>query len=201
MEHAAMADFHKALRQDVLEEPAETRHNVEVGGAWACTAHFTRGKSDRALRAADKTVVGESDLEDRGGEGGEGGAAMVMRLTGDVPGDGPDLGSDVLQQAGLTPLFFEERAVNGGEGFHGDKAVGSGGYPRCAVRGAATARDDGVEVGVGLELPAPGLQDPGKPRKRCADEPLVFGEPLECFGRGVDQSVVCEALLRAEKRA
>ena len=52
---------------------------------------------------------------------------MVMCLTVDVPGDGPDLGIEVLQQAGLAHLFFEERAVDGGEGFHGDKEVGSGG--------------------------------------------------------------------------
>ena len=52
-----------------------------------------------------------------------------------------------------------------------------------------------------LELPAPGMQNPGKPRERCPEETLVFGEPFECLGRGVEQSVVREALLRADKRA
>jgi len=127
LEKAEMADFHKAIRQDVLEEPAEKLHDVEVGGAWACTANFTIGKSDRAILEADKTLVGDSDREDRGGEVGEGGAARVLCLPVDVPGDGPDLGIDVLQQAGLAHLGFEERAVEGGEGFHGDKEVGSGG--------------------------------------------------------------------------
>jgi hypothetical protein len=122
-----MADFHQAIRPDGREEPAEKLHDVEVGGAWAGTANFTRGKSDRAILEADQTLGGESDLEDRGGERGAGGAAMVMGLPVDVPGDGPDLGIDVLQQAGLAHLFFEERAVDGGEGFHGDQEVGSGG--------------------------------------------------------------------------
>jgi len=58
-----------------------------------------------------------------------------------------------------------------------------------------------VDVGVGLELPAPGMQNPGKPRKRCPDATLVFGEPFECLGRGIEESVVREALLRADKRA
>ena len=125
-----MADFQKAIGQDVLEEPAEQLQDVEVGGAWAYTANFPRGKSARAILEADKTLVGESALEDRGGERGAGGAAMVLCLTVDVPGDGPDLGSEVLQQAGLAHLFFEERAGDGGEGLHGDKDVGSGGHPR-----------------------------------------------------------------------
>jgi hypothetical protein len=148
-----MADVQKALRHDVLEAPAEHLPNVEVGGAWAGPAHVPRGKSARAIREADKTLVGDSDLEDRGGEGGEGGAAMVLRLTVDVPGKGPDLGSAGLQEAGLPHLFFEERAGDRGEGVHGDKEVGAGGSPHGAVRGEAPARDDGVEVG-GLELPA-----------------------------------------------
>ena len=53
-----------------------------------------------------------------------------LRLTVDVPGDGPDLGIDVLQQAGLAHVCFEEGAVDGGEGFDGDKEVGAGGPPR-----------------------------------------------------------------------
>ena len=56
-------------------------------------------------------------------------------------------------------------------------------------------------MGVVLELPAPGMQDPGKLRKRCPDETLIFGEPFACLGRGVEQSVVREALLRTDKQA
>ena len=33
MEQAAMTDVHEAIGQDVLEEPAEKLHGVEVGGA------------------------------------------------------------------------------------------------------------------------------------------------------------------------
>ena len=74
---------------------------------------FTVGEGDRAVCEADETVVGDSDLEDRGGERGEGGGAVVLRLTVDVPGDSPDLGGDVLQQSGLAHTFFEERAGDG----------------------------------------------------------------------------------------
>ena len=112
MEKAEVADFHEAIGQDVLEEPAEKFHAVEVGSAEACTAHFPVGEGDCAVLEADETVVGDGDLEDRGGEVGEGGVAVVLGLTMDVPGDGPDLWVDVRQQSGLAHLFFEESAVD-----------------------------------------------------------------------------------------
>ena len=119
----------KAIGQDMLEEPAEKLHDVEVGGAWAGTARFPVGEGDRAVRERDDTAVGDGDLEDIGGEVGEGGVAVVIGLTVDVPGDGPDLRVDVPQQTGVAHGFFEEGAVDGREGFHGDKEVGSGGQP------------------------------------------------------------------------
>ena len=57
-----------------------------------------------------------------------------------------------------------------------------------------------MDVGVVLELSAPGMQDTGKTRESCPDEPLVFGEPFECLSRGGEQGVVREALVRADKR-
>jgi len=133
MEKAEMTDFHEAIGQDVLEEPAEKLHDVEMGGAWACTAHFTVGEGDRAVREADETAVGDGDLEDIRGQVGEGRVAMWRGLTMDIPRDGPHLGVDVLQQSGLAHVVFEDGSVDGGQGFDGDKEVGSGGAPGCAV--------------------------------------------------------------------
>jgi len=134
MEKAEVADFHKAIGQDVLEEPPEKLHDVEVGGAEACTAHFTVSEGDGTAREDNETVVGDGDLEDIRGEVGEGGVSVVPRLTVDVPRDGPDLWVDVVQQSGLGHVFFEDGAVDGGEGFDRDKEVGSGGQPCRAVR-------------------------------------------------------------------
>ena len=196
-----MPDFHEAIGQDVLKEPAEKLHDVEVGSAGAGTADFPVGEGDRAVRERHNAAVGDGDLEDIGGEGGEGGVAVVVGLTVDVPGDGPDLGVDVLQQAGVAHLFFEEGAVDGGEGFDGDKEVGAGGHPGRAVLGEATAGHDVVDVGVVLELPAPGVQDPGEPREVGPDEALVGGEPFEGARRGVEHGLVGEALMRADEGA
>lgn len=50
-------------------------------------------------------------------------------------------------------------------------------------------------------MSAPGMQDPGKPREVCADEPLVFGQPLESRCRRLQQGLVGEAVLRAAEGA
>jgi len=194
-----MADFLKAIGQDVLEKPAEKLHDVKVGGAEACTAHFPVGEDDHAVREADETVVGDGSLEDIGGEVRQGGAAVVVGLTVDIPGDGPDLRVDVLQQAGLAHLFLEKRTVNGGERFDRDEEVGAGGLPGHAVLREATARNDVVEVRVVLELPAPDMQDARETREVCPDKARVCGQSLEGRGRCVKQGLVREAVRRADE--
>ena len=179
MEQAEVADFHKTIGQDMGEEPAEKLHDVELGGAGAGTADFPVGEGDSTVLEAYDAAVGDGNPEDVGGEVGEGGMAMVIGLTVDVPRDGPHLGIDVLQQSGLAHLFFEERTVDRGEGFDGDKEVGAGRAPSGAVLREAPARNDVVDMGVVLQLPAPGVQDPGEPREVCPDEALVVGQPFE----------------------
>ena len=199
MEKAEVADFHAAVRQDMLEEPTEKLSDLKVRGAEACTAHFTVGKGDGAVREADETLVRDGDPEDIGGEGGESGVAVVIGPTVDVPRDGPDLRVDVRQQSGLTHVFFEERSVDGGERFDRNKEVGSGGVPGRAVLCEATARDDRVDVGVVLELPAPGGQNTGEPWEIGPDEARVCGELFEGHGRRLEHGLVREALRRADK--
>ena len=137
----------EALGPDVREAPAETLPDVEVGQARAGTAHLTRGDGDGAVCEAHDTAVGESDSEDRRGEGGAGGVAMMMGLTVDVPGDGPDLGGDGLQPSGWAQGGLAKSAGEGGERCDRDKEMGAGGPPWCAVLCEATARDDGVDRG------------------------------------------------------
>jgi hypothetical protein len=194
-----MPDFHKAIGQDLLEEPAEKLHAVELGVAEAGTAHFPGGERHRAVLQAHETVVGDGNLEDRGGEGGASRVAVVMGLRVDVPGEGPDLGGEVLQQARLSHLFFEERPGDGGERFDRDKEVRSRGTPGRALLGEAPARDTGVDVGMVLEWPAPGVEDAGAPREGGAEEALILGQPLAGHGRRLQQGVRREALMRADK--
>jgi hypothetical protein len=56
-----------------------------------------------------------------------------------------------------------------------------------------------MEVRVVLELPPPGVQDSSEPRQVGPDEALVLGQPLESRGRRLQQSLVREALMRADE--
>jgi hypothetical protein len=67
------------------------------------------------------------------------------------------------QQSLWGHSVFEERAGERGEGFDGHREVGAGREPCCAVLGEATTGHKVMDVGVVLEVPAPGVQDPGQP--------------------------------------
>ena len=181
------------------EEPAAQRDDVKGSRSEACPANCPVGAGDRAVREADETLVGDGDRADRGGKGGAGGVAVVISPTVDVPGEGPDLGVDGLQEAGLAHVCFADGAGEGGARLHGDTAVGSGGLPGRAVLRASTARNDGVDVGVIRELPAPGMEDTRATRAVGAEATFVCGQPLASRGRRLPQGLGREALLRAEE--
>ncbi len=88
MEQAEVPDFHKAFGQDVLEEPAEKFHDVELGGAEAGTAHFPVGEGDGTVHEAHDAAIGDGNFEDVGSEVGEGGGAVGLYLTVDIPFQG-----------------------------------------------------------------------------------------------------------------
>jgi hypothetical protein len=201
MAQADVADFHAAVREHVLEEPAEQLENVACGGAWACTASCAGGDRDRAVREAEDALVGDGAPEDIWGEGGAGGVSMMIGLTVDVPGDGPDLWGDGRSHASVAHLFFDQSAGDGCKGFHGAREAGARGEPGRAVLGEATAGHNVVDVRMVLELSPPGMQDAGETREVCPNEARVFGQPCEGVSRGVDHGMVGEALPRAEKRA
>jgi hypothetical protein len=52
-----------------------------------------------------------------------------------------------------------------------------------------------MDVRVVLELPTPGVQDPGAPRQVGPKETRVSGEPFEGERRGGEQGIVCAALV------
>ena len=162
MEKADVADCLQTIGQDILEASPAQRDGIKLGRPWAGPAHLAGGDGARAVREADEPVVGERACEDIGGEGGDGGVAVVVGLAVDAPGGSPDLGIDGRKEASLLHGFFAERAVERGERFDRDKEGRSGGAPGRAIFGEATARDNRGDGGVVLQLPAPGVQNPGR---------------------------------------
>jgi hypothetical protein len=199
MPKAAMADLHAAVREAVLEEPAEHLDGVEGGGTLSNATGFAVG--DGAVLERDDSALGDGDLADRGGEVGERGLAVRIGLAGDIPGDVPDGWGDVSPPAGLAHVFFEEGAVDGREGLHGDKEVGPGGEPGGAVLGEAAAWDDVMAVRGGRERSAPGMEDASKTGQVGANTARLPGEPFERCCRSLAQSGVGNALMRTEKGA
>jgi hypothetical protein len=61
-----VADRHEAVREDVLEEPADARDSVEVDDTLSSATGFAVGDGDGAVLARDDTAIGDGDLEDRG---------------------------------------------------------------------------------------------------------------------------------------
>jgi len=56
-----------------------------------------------------------------------------------------------------------------------------------------------VDVGVVLQLPAPGVQDTGETREIGPDEALICGQPCEGRCRRRQHGLVREALMRADE--
>jgi hypothetical protein len=112
MQQAAVPACHAALGQDMLEEPAEQLHGVEIGRAWACTAALTGGEGDGATRARDDAAGGDGDLEARGGEVCDGRVAVGGGLAVNVPVGVPDRWIDRLSQSSVVHIFFAENAVH-----------------------------------------------------------------------------------------
>ena len=113
MHQAEVADFHKAVGQDMLEEPTDKLHSVEARGAWTCTAGFAVGEGHGAVRERDDTAIGDRHFEDIRGEVFQGGVGVWSGLAVDVPGDSPDPWIDLLQQVGLAHVLFPHGAVDG----------------------------------------------------------------------------------------
>ena len=116
-----------------------------------------------------------------------------------VPWDGPDLWVDVLEEPGACHLLFEDGLVDGRQGLHVDKEVGSRGEPLGAVFGETATWDDVMDVRVVLELSAPGMQDAGKTGQVGADKAPVFGEAFDGRCRRLEHGLVGDAPTRADE--
>lgn len=122
-QQAAVAPLHAASGEDVVEEPADTREDVEVDGTQAGTSQCAGGDGDGALRETDEAAVGEGACADVWREGWQGGGTVWRGVTLDIPGPVPDVGGARFQVASLAHRLCEEGAGDGGEGSDEDREV------------------------------------------------------------------------------
>lgn len=194
-EETVVSDFHESVGQDMLEEAAEELQDLQRGGAVEVGAVLPILKRDATLFDLEDAAIGDGDLEDIGREVFQRGVAFTDGLGVDIPVEGPDFGVDSIEEAGFFHSVTELSPVDGGEGLDGDVEVLTGRKPAGAVVAQAAARDDVVDVGVVLELTAPGLQDTEEARELGADETGIVGQPLQGIGGSLKQGVVGNLLV------
>ena len=124
---------------------------------------------------------------------------MGMGQAVHVPGGCPDRWIAPVKETGVCHVVFEDGSGDRRKRLNGDKEVVSGRSPGGAVLREATGRDYGVEVGVILELSAPGVQDTGATREVGADTARIRGEAFAGRRRRLEQGLIGHALMRAEK--
>jgi len=189
-EKTVMPHLHKSIGQDVLEETSDELQDVEGGDAVEVGSVLPILEGDGTVFDLDDAAIGNGDLEDIGREVLEGSVAFPDGLGVDIPVEGPDLRVDSIEESSSFHGVTELGSVDGGEGLDGDIKVLGGRKPAGAVVAQAAARDDVVDVGVVLELTAPGLQDTEEAREIGADETRVLGQPFQGLGGGFEQGMV-----------
>jgi hypothetical protein len=199
VEKAAVTDRLETLRQDVLKKPMDKLDGVELGGTLAHPAGVTIREGHGAVIEGDDAAMGDGALKDIGCEVCEGGMSMGIGQAVHVPGGCPDLWIDPVKEPGVCHVVFADGSVDRRKRFNGDKEVVSGRSPVGAVLREAAGRDDGVDVGVRLELSAPGVQDTGATREVGADKARILGEAFEGRRRRLAQGLIGRALMRADK--
>jgi len=189
-EEAVVSDFHKPIGQDMLEETAYELQDIKGGSEIEVGAVLSILEGDGVVFHFEDAVIRDGDFEDVGGEVLERGVAFTDGLGVNVPVQRPHLGVDLLKESGFFHGVTELGAVDGGEGFDRDVEVLRGGEPAGAIPARAAARDDVVDVGMILELTAPGLEHAEEACQIGADKAVVFGQQLQGLGGGLKQGVV-----------
>ena len=159
------------------------------------------GDRDGAVLCEHEAASGDGARADRGGKVCEGRVALGIGVEWTFQGRVQPCGAMCSSSLARRMASLQRAREMGARAVTGTKTVALEEPPGRAVLRQPTARDNVVDVGVVLELSAPGVQDPGAPREVGADEPLVCGEACEGERRGVEHGVVREALMGADEGA
>ena len=147
----------------------------------------------------DDAVIGDGDLEHIGCQVGDGGFGIGYRLAVDVPILIPDLGWDLVQQPGRCHGDLELPAEDFGQRPYRQKETGLGGMPAAVLRTQRPAGYHIVDVGMALQLPAPGVKHAEEAGLIAADPAGVGGQGLDGPGGGLEQRAVTRPLMIAQK--
>jgi hypothetical protein len=198
---AVVADFHKAGRQDMLEEAAGEFHDIEGESSGTLAVGFAiANEHGTAIEACDARV-GNGDFEDVRGEIFESRLTGAHRLAVDIPVDVPDLVVNVIEQFRLFDEIAEFGSEDFRESFDRHKEIDSGGVPGAIGRADGTARHDVMNVWMILESASPGVQYTEEAWKISADVLGIGSEFFDGVRRSLEQGGVARALMLSDEGA
>ena len=162
----------------MLKEAAQELHGIELHGALSVALLFPVPEEDLAVSHLNDSVVGYGHPEDVGRQVFDARLAVAHRLGVNVPGLEPNLLGDCIAKPRLLHPLAKLGAEYGGEGLDRQEEVLAAAPPAAVCRGDRSAGDHVMDVGMVLELPAPGVQDAEEARQVTAHVPGVEAEFL-----------------------
>lgn len=194
-------DFHEPCGQNMLEKPPQELHHVEIQGPPAIAPGFFVPDEDRAVFDLDDPAVRQSHAENIGREIFEASLTASHGLRVHVPGGLPHFAGNLIEQPSLLHLVPELRPEDRRQSLHRHVEAGARRLP-CLIPGRERpAHDDVVNMGMILERPAPGVQDPEEARQLAAHELGIKGELFHSSRRSRKQSGVRRPLIAPDEPA
>jgi len=199
VEEAVVADLHEAFGQDMLEEPADELEGTESHGSPSVAVGLLVAEEYGIVFHLQDSAVGDGDAEDIGGEVLDRVRAVSHGLGVDDPGHVPKLGADLAQEPCLFHLIPELDSEEDGEGFDREEEVEVGGMPGVVLGRDGSPGDDIVDVGMIVELTAPGVKDAPEAWEIGSDVPGIGSQGGHGLGRGCEHGTVSGALVAADE--
>ena len=199
VEEAVVADLHEAFGKHVLEESEDELGGTEGHGSPSIGVGLLVAEEDGMVADLQDSAVGDGDAEDVWGEVLDGAGAVSHGLGVDDPGDVPDLGPDLLKKPCFFHLMLELGPVEDGEGLDGEEEISTGWMPGVVLGRDGSSGDDIVDVGVVVELAAPGVKDAPEAREIPSHVLGISSQGGHGLRRGCEHSIVRGALVAADE--
>jgi hypothetical protein len=174
-QEAVVADFLKALRQQMIEKTADELYDFQVDPACLSRLFVAKAESDHSLLARKQAAVGNGHPEHIATQILQGMDTIPCGLAMNNPVLLLDLGGDLIQQLGFFHFRSELGAKYGRDSLHGQEEFIRSGQPAFPVGTHSTTRDQIVQVRVILKLSSPGVEHSGQAHQVGPEEPGIAG--------------------------
>jgi hypothetical protein len=195
-EETEIAHLDEAFGQDVLEEAVDELFGREGAERDLAGSGRAVAKGDLVVFEFYQAAVADGDSEDIGSQVLEGSAAVADRFAVDHPILLPDIGGDIVGEAGSLESMMEFGPKDFGEGLDWEQEMMVGREPGAVIGGQATGGDEIVNVRMVAQVASPGVQDTDQ-TELSPDKTGVLGQMLCRSRRGLKEQVIDKRLVTA----